>query len=723
MSEQEQRQNNNSEPEKENETYKNLGRPLSGVWKHFDRGESRGDGHWEGTCQYCKKFYPRAKPNYLRAHLANNCRKVPEEWRRHFNYIIVNDLNDIPTDKPLTNESDITQDWKKPETVITNQSESEIDTSIVDEAISLAFIMCGIPFRVISNPFFINALKILNPSYNAPSRHALSGRLLDTELAKVNKKVNEIIEFTNNLTLGLDGWSAPDGSSVWNFIILTPTREEYLYKLENYSEESHTAEFLANQIELVINRIGSKKFSAIISDNAANIALARRLICSKYKNIMNIRCIAHCYNLISKDILQHTFAERMIQRANRIVQFFKKSHKAAAILKEKVEQYEISGGGLKTYVETRWITVHECVSSIVRLKNCLEEIRDYHSEIITTPAILTILHSRGFFNDMQHLSKILLPIKNAILAVESANSTLADAYINLIKIAVIIQNLPTDEYKGFRNHCIEKFNRRFEEFNDPAYQLAFFLHPAHKGAGLKFGTYSVIANYAGELWQKMGKSQKSCETLLAQLRIYKEQKHKINGKPNPYVASYKIGSDTPLRWWNACEVKPNHLQRLAIKLFSITPSSAACERMFSSLGWLYGKRRTRLGIDQLEGLAKVYRFNLSNVVERFKTQPEISPEMMKDISKTVFNELEENSTKDLENIDLSNPAEHLYTDESDLELNVSNIINFRSLIFHSNEIDFNEIEESDGASSDEGGEDNEYDVDEIIANIERMQCV
>jgi len=63
----------------------------------------------------------------------------------------------------------------------------------------------------------------------------------------------------------------------------------------------------------------------------------------------------------------------------------------------------------------------------------LEEIRDNHSEVVTTPAILTILHSQGFFHDMQHLSKVLLPIKNAILAVEATNSTLADAYIYLIK--------------------------------------------------------------------------------------------------------------------------------------------------------------------------------------------------------------------------------------------------------------------------------------------------
>jgi hypothetical protein len=359
-------------------------------------------------------------------------------------------------------------------------------------------------------------------------------------------------------------------------------------------------------------------------------------------------------------------------------------------------------------------------------KNCLEEIRDDHPEVITTSAVLTILHGRGFFSDMQYLSDILFPIKNAILAVEATNSTLADAYINLMKIAAVIQNLPADEYKGFRNYCIEKFNRRFEEFNDPTYQLAFFLHPAHKGAGLKFGAFTVIANYAGELWQKMGKSKKSCEKLITQLRIYKEQKRIVNNKPNPYVSPYTIGSDTPLMWWNTCEAKPNHLRQLAIKLFSITPSSAACERMFSSMGWLYGKRRTQLGIDQLGGLAKIYRFNLSNAAKQFhQTQTEISPEMMKNVAETVFNELEgEIFPEESEDPELLNPAEHLYTNEPNLKLDISDVINFQSPIFHSNGIDLNnnESEESDDESSDEDDEDNEYDVNEIINSIERMQC-
>ncbi|PKY32180.1 hypothetical protein RhiirB3_450184 [Rhizophagus irregularis] len=124
------------------------------------------------------------------------------------------------------------------------------------------------------------------------------------------------------------------------------------------------------------------------------------------------------------------------------------------------------------------------------------------------------------------------------------------------------------------------------------------------------------------------------------MHIYKEQIRIVNGKLNPYVASYTIG-------------------------------------------WLYGKCRTRLEIDKLEGLAKVYQFNLSTVAEKFhKIQTKISSETMKNIAETVFNKFEEEAfLEESENAELPNPAEHFYTNEQDLNLDILNMINFQSLIF------------------------------------------
>ena len=91
--------------------------------------------------------------------------------------------------------------------------------------------------------------------------------------------------------------------SIYNFIILTPERHQYLYCLRDFSVSHHTEEFLANEIKTILNKVGPKKFKAIVIDNGANVKLARELIVKEYPQILNLRCIAHFINLITKSIL------------------------------------------------------------------------------------------------------------------------------------------------------------------------------------------------------------------------------------------------------------------------------------------------------------------------------------------------------------------------------------------------------------------------------------
>jgi len=66
---------------------------------------------------------------------------------------------------------------------------------------------------------------------------------------------------------------------------------------------SHTAKVIEEEIERIILKIGPKKISAIVTDNAPAIVNARRYISEKYPHIINMRCIVHFVNLITKDIL------------------------------------------------------------------------------------------------------------------------------------------------------------------------------------------------------------------------------------------------------------------------------------------------------------------------------------------------------------------------------------------------------------------------------------
>jgi len=52
----------------------------------------------------------------------------------------------------------------------------------------------------------------------------------------------------------------------------------------------------------------------------------------------------------------------------------------------------------------------------------------------------------------------------------------------------------------------------------------------------------------------------------------------------PYNASYTYNFDIPIKWWQTCEINPLYFQLLAIKLFSVLPHSASCERVWSVYG-------------------------------------------------------------------------------------------------------------------------------------------
>lgn len=99
----------------------------------------------------------------------------------------------------------------------------------------------------------------------------------------------------------------------------------------------------------------------------------------------------------------------------------------------------------------------------------------------------------------------------------------------------------------------------------------------------------------------MGKTKIERRDLMHQMRQYRKRE-------NPF--DIEIGSaEIPYTWWLSLEdsfpKNEDYLVQLALKLFSVTPHAAGCERIWSNLGWIYGKRRTRLGLSKIENMYKL----------------------------------------------------------------------------------------------------------------------
>jgi len=78
--------------------------------------------------------------------------------------------------------------------------------------------------------------------------------------------------------------------------------------------------------------------------------------------------MAHCINLITKDICKNTFVIDTVRKVGIVHQYFTMSHAPCQFLKDAIAILQIKGGGLKSHTKTRWSTIWDCISSIVRLE-------------------------------------------------------------------------------------------------------------------------------------------------------------------------------------------------------------------------------------------------------------------------------------------------------------------------------------------------------------------
>ena len=174
------------------------GRPLNGIWKDIDKGNPVGSGKFSASCKYCKKSWMREKISKLEQHLSNHCQEASGNVIRKYMYKVM-EREDKPAKKRKLSKSG--QQIMDQYHDSTQLPESKITR--INRALIKFFVACGISFRIVEYPFFINLLKELNSGYDPPTREVLSDQFLEREVAQVNSKIMSEIDKKTNLTLGL----------------------------------------------------------------------------------------------------------------------------------------------------------------------------------------------------------------------------------------------------------------------------------------------------------------------------------------------------------------------------------------------------------------------------------------------------------------------------------------------------------------------------------------
>ncbi|CAG8561794.1 9369_t:CDS:2, partial [Scutellospora calospora] len=330
---------------------------LDPIWDAFNKTGLRDlkTKRYPVQCNYCNKdFDGRIDAMYI--HIIDHFKDIPQPDRFKFIELQAKKTtaSRIIKSKSVDNDDRVSEDTlsvlKKPKTS-SNQSQTTINSyytrpltkdniNIIHEALVKFFITCGISFRIIESKYFRDFLALLNINYLPPSKYKLIRDLIPKIYSQILLKIIDSLKFCKDLTLIFDGWTTISNSSVYAFFAITSYGDIHMLGLEEFENQRHTSENIANIAIETINKIGlhMEQFSWIVTDSP---------------NVMK-KC----------RILSYSIAREVMIKNNKLISFFKTSHIWSKRLETWHQAQPDVNHGLATWTNIRWYSAYNNVKSI-----------------------------------------------------------------------------------------------------------------------------------------------------------------------------------------------------------------------------------------------------------------------------------------------------------------------------------------------------------------------
>lgn len=230
--------------------------------------------------------------------------------------------------------------------------------------------------------------------------------------------------------------------------------------------------------------------------------------------------------------------------------------------------------------------------------------------------------------------------------------------------------------------------------------------------------WSELTTYAGKVFWDMNKKNHSNEKVAMMIG----QMANFKCLEGCYSTKYSSSYTKPKIWWQMIDDSNIYLKSMALKLFSITPHSVCCERLFSVLSFLYGKRRQSLSLNTIEMMSKIRYYLFMNIKEELGHSNREETEIeLKDLVEKCglfddnLDESDENDEND-ENDGNSNEEPFEIPSHEVRVLIINNIVDMNNSVFTGGFEE--EVNNNSSNEDDESDENLEEELDfEIISKI------
>ncbi|CAL5384210.1 unnamed protein product [Camellia sinensis] len=329
-------------------------------------------------------------------------------------------------------------------------------------------------------------------------------------------------------------------------------------------------------------------------------------------------CAAHCLDLMLSDIGELTVFKDTIIKAKEIAVYIYRHAWVLDLFRKFTKNRELTRPAVTRFA-TAFLTLKSFQDRKLQLRAMFASEEwarsSYSTSVNAKKAQGTILGDARFWKAIKYCLKCVLPLVKILRLVDGdAKPAMGFIYEAMDRAKEeIASNL--NHVRG-RYKCIwEIIDTRWDlQLHRPLHAAAYYLNPMfhyqenfNADTEVKIGLFKTIERMYPDIEDRVKVDE--------QLEKFK----KAEGMFGMSMAILTRKKKQPALWWESYEEECKELQKLAIRVLSLTCSATGCERNWSTFDHVHSKKRNRLEQQRLNALVFV-KYNIQLELRQIKRQ-------------------------------------------------------------------------------------------------------
>ncbi|KAH1126983.1 hypothetical protein GYH30_015813 [Glycine max] len=501
----------------------------------------------------------------------------------------------------------------------------------VHQYIARFWYQAGLSFNLIKLKSFENMVVVIGqygPYLPIPSYYDIRVPLLKKE---------QWVKY--GCTIMFDAWTDRKQRCIINFFINSQAGTMFLKFVDGF-DFVKTGEKLFELLDAIVEEVGEENVVQVVTDNGSNYVLAGKLLEEKRKHTYWTHCVAHCIDLMLEDIEKLPLIRKTIRREINQFGFIYAHSSTLSLLKNFTNKRELVRHAITRFA-TSYLTLerlHKEKANIRKMFTSNEWTLNKLSKEPKGKEAAKVVLMPSFWNSVIYTLKVMAPLVKVLRLVDGERKPVMDYFYEAMDKAkeTIIKSFNNNESKYKDVFAI--IDKRWNcQLHRPLHAAAHFLNPKFFYDNIDLDFDFEVTNGLFDCIKKLVPQFDVQQKILTELHLYK-----IGAKhfgSDFTMAQRKIHS--PTYWWRMFGSQTPNLQKLAIKILSLT-----C----SALGLYLRLRSTFICYVRLHDLVFV-KFN-QQLKQRYNARDEIDPISLNDIdvcNEWLVGEMDEDDDNDAGN--------------------------------------------------------------------------